>query len=203
MMNEKFLTKRQKAVLCQLAQRAFVAVSAAGWYGNVADYRHAVVQEVCGVSGLSEARQGHYVPIYNTFARAAGVREMADRTPKNELEREVYLLREEMQRFELTESYVVSLMMDRLSLRCPMPFDSLCYQLGAEGVRQVKFTVINRGRQKLREAEEEHDLPQAVEFRTAATMPPERLAEHLGCEEVAEEVRSAKAEVRKGKGVAV
>lgn len=180
-MSEKFLSRRQKAVLCQLAARAFVASGAGLAYPNVGEYRHAVAAEVCGVTGLSEATQGHYVPLYNAFARAAGVREMADHTPKNQLEREVHLLREEMQRFELTERYVVELMMDRLSLRCPQPFDSLCVQLGADGVRQVKFTVRNRGLQHKRELEARLELPPAtIPHATAATLPPERLAEHLG-----------------------
>lgn len=178
---EKKLSKKQKAVLCQLAARAFVASGAAGWYANVGEYRHAVAAEECGITGLSEATQQHYVPLYNAFARAAGVREIADRTPKTQLEREVYLLREEMQRFELTEGYVLPIMLDRLGLKMPMPFDSLCLQLGAEGVRQVKFTVRKRGLQHKRELEARLELPPAtIPHASAATLPPERLAEYLG-----------------------
>lgn len=177
----KPLSHKQKAVLSQLAGRAYSRSAAALAYPSVSDYRHAVVAEVCGKSGLTSCDQGDYVPLYNAFARAAGAREIEDRTPRNRLEREVYLLREEMQRYEFTEGYVLPIMLDRLHLAMPQPFDTLCLQLGAEGVQQVKFTIITRGRQKLRELEQQHDLPTAVEYHTPATMPPDRLAEHFNC----------------------
>lgn len=197
MSQDKPLTRRQKAVLCQMAAKAYAKSAAGLAYPNVGEYRHAVAAEVCGLAGLTEATQQHYVPLYNAFARAAGLREMADRTPHNQLEREVHLLRQEMQRYEFTEGYVLPIMMDRLRLSMPMPFDSLCLQLGATGVQQVKFTIINRGRQKLRALEAAHDLPPAVEYHTPATMPPDRLAEHFGAE-LMEPAPAARRSSRKG-----
>lgn len=203
MSQDKPLTRRQKAVLCQMAAKAYERSAAGLAYPNVGEYRHAVAAQVCGLAGLTEATQQHYVPLYNAFARAAGVREIADRTPRTQLEREVHLLREEMERFELTEAYVLPIMQARLSLAMPQPFDTLCLQLGAEGVRQVKFTIRNRGLQHKRKLEARLELPPAtIPHATAATLPPERLAEYLG-EELVEPLPAPRRSTKRGKEAAV
>lgn len=181
-MSERFLSKKQKGLISKAAAKAYYRSHADLYYDSMDDYRHAVCREVCNLPGVSCATQQHFIPLYNAFARAAGMPEMENRTPRTQLEREVYLLRKEMDLYEFSEGYVLPIMLARLGQAMPQPFDTLCLQLGAEGVKQVKYTVINRGRRKLRETEERFDLPPVTEFRTPATMPPDRLAEHFGCE---------------------
>lgn len=200
---EKPLSRKQKSYLSQLCARAYERSGAVLCYATVDEYRHDTCMSVCGIAGLTAATQRHYVPLQNAFARAAGEREIEDRTPQNRLEREIYLLRQELERHELSEGYAVQIMMNRLRLSMPQPFDTLCLQLGADGVQQVKFTIINRARAKQRKMEAEYDLPPATEpHASAATMPPGRLAEHFGAELV-QPAPAPRRSTKRGKEAAV
>lgn len=175
------LTKRQKAVLSQLSTRAWNWCGREMGYETPEDYRHAAVAQVTGgvAGGLRGCTQEHYVPLYNYFAAVVGANPIADRTPRSDLARELYLLRDEISRHGLTDAYAETIMRARLGVTGGT-LDSLAHQLGPEGVRQVKFTIINRGRAKTRRLEKLHHLDPVTEPHTSShTLPPPRLAEHF------------------------
>lgn len=181
----KPLSARQKAVLCQLAGRAFVA-GAAAVYRDVREYRHAVVFDVCGREGLTACTQLHYVPLYNAFALAAGAEPIEDRTVRSGEESALLHIRDLMERFELNEAYVRHVLADRLSLPRELPYGlpwlagQLYARCGWGGCLGMFSTLCNRGRAQARRAEAEHGLPRATELHAMEeTVPPVRLAEAL------------------------
>lgn len=180
----KVLSGKQKAVICQLASRAYYAVGASLSYDDITQFRHACVFDATGKGGLTACDQLDYVPCYNYFAGMLGMELKVDNTPRNALERAKWVLNDAVARFEIPAAYVAHLANARLGHRSPISLVLACEQLGAEGVRQLTYTVINRGRAMMRKTEAELGLPMAREVHaSASTLPPGRLAEHFNAEQ--------------------
>lgn len=181
------LSSRQKAVICQLAAKAYAAAGAAMGYCSATEYRHAVVFDVCGLSGLTQCNQKHYTPLYNAFAGVAGLPLHQDHTTHSAEESALLHIRDIMQRFELNEAYVRHIIADRLSLSPSIPFalEHLVEKLVRDhgwkhGVIPMFSTLTNRGRELQHKAADALGLPHATEHHAMQdTVPPARLAEHL------------------------
>ncbi len=96
-----------------------------------------------------------------------------DKTPRSALERALWVLRDALQRWEFTEGYAAAIMRARLgALYTPgMPFDYMASMLKAEGVRQITYTVISRGRARARAVAENNGFPLPAEpHASAATL---------------------------------
>ncbi len=179
----KVLSQKQKAVLCQLATRAYYDVGASLSYADSGQFRHACVFDVTGKDGLTHCDQLDYVPVYNYFADLLNMPRKEDKTPRSALERAKWVLNDAVARYEIPAAYVAHLANARLGHKSPVSLVLACEQLGAEGVRQLTYTVVNRGRAMMRKTEAEHGLPASVEYHTdASTLPPSRLAAHFNCE---------------------
>ncbi len=179
----KPLSARQKAVLCQLCGRAWNNGGRALGYGDVTEFRHACVFDVTGHNGLTDCDQLDYIPLVNYFHRMLGLPPREDRTPKDSLARSLWVLRDALARWEFTEGYAAAIMRGRLGPLAEdnMPLTHLAKLLGAEGVLQVTYTIISRGRERTRRIAEAGgwDLP-AEPHTSASTLPPGGLAEHFG-----------------------
>lgn len=172
------LSKKQKAVLSQLAHRAWERWGAVVGIDSPEEYRHALVQGYLGLPGLKACSQEHYVPLYNRLAGELGMRPIHEKTPHDELARALWCLRDALHRFEFEEGYACAILRDRGAIGDDL--DTLAASAGAEVVQQCTYTVINRGRARLRKAEAEHDLPMATELHTSpSTLPPGALADHF------------------------
>lgn len=179
------LSKKQKAVICQLAARAYNTVGASLGFDSIASFRHASVFDAAGKSGLTACDQLDYIPVYNYLAGMIGLAKKEDNTPKSAHERALWVLRDSMQRWEISESYAATIIMARLGLvALTQPtLAELATRCSAEDLRQVNYTIINRGRSRMRKVTAAHNLPPVKEVHTSpATMPPGRLAGHLGSE---------------------
>lgn len=179
----KTLSQKQKAVLCQLATRAYYDVGASLSYADSGQFRHACVFDATGKDGLTKCDQLDYVPVYNYFAELLNMPRKEDKTPRSALERAKWVLNDAVARFEIPAAYVTHLASARLGHRSPISLVLACEQLGAEGVRQLTYTVINRGRAMVRKTEAEHHLPPSAEYHTnASTLPPGRMADYFNAE---------------------
>ncbi len=179
----KPLTARQKAVLCQMSTRAWNALGTMLGIYDATEWRHATVFDVTGKDGLTLCDQLDYIPIYNHYATMLGMPLRADRTPRTALERALGVLRDALARWELPESYAAAIMRDRLGPLGTgrMPLSHMAAQLGPEGVRQVTYTIITRGRQRVARmaAAGGWDMP-AEPHASATTLPPGGLQSHFG-----------------------
>lgn len=171
------LSKKQKAVIAQMAARAH---KASRQDMPLADWRRQETHEVTGCASLTECHQRHYVPLFNHFAVIAGSKPKVDNTPTPHA-RAVWVLRNTMQRWEITPAYLHRIICDQFR---PVPLgmvDAMCADLSFEEIRQLTYTATNRGRRRQRKAEEQHDLPRATEYHTSpSTVPPGGLPEHFG-----------------------
>lgn len=172
------LSKKQKAVLSQMAGKAYKLCGRELGYATPEQYRHAVCQAQRGVAGLTACSQADYIPLYNHFAAVLGMRPLADHTPQDHLARAIWTLREALHRFELAEAYACAILRDRGAIGPDL--DTLCHSAGPQTVRQITYTIINRGRAKLRKQEQALNLPFTEEPHTShATLPPPSLAAHF------------------------
>ena len=89
-------------------------------------------------------------------AAVLGIRPLADHTPQDHLARAIWTLREALRRFELAESYACAILRDRGAIGPDL--DTLCHSAGPQTVRQVTYTITNRGRAKLRKNENLHQM---------------------------------------------
>ena len=173
------LSKRQKAVLSQMAAKAFKLCGAAMGFASASEYRHAVCQSLRGVAGLTACSQQDYIPLYNHFAAILGIRPLADHTPQDDLARALWCLRDALHRFELTDAYAAAILRDRGAIGPDL--DTLASSAGPRVVQQVTYTIINRGRSKLRKLEHSLSLPKTSEFHSSpSTLPPGRLKDYFG-----------------------
>lgn len=181
-MNARVLSKRQKAVLSQLSTRAWNWCGREMGYDTPEDYRHAAVARLTGgiAGGLRACTQEHYVPLYNYFAAVIGAPTIADRTPRSDWHRSLALLRDAMERYELPESYAAAIIRARFGYSSEMSFTDLTVRLTPEELRQVMYTIINRGRARIRREAAALDLPMPTEpHASASTLPPGGLAAHF------------------------
>lgn len=177
------LSKRQKAVLSQLSTRAWHWCGREMGYDSPDAYRHAAVAQVTGgvAGGLRACTQAHYVPLYNYFAGVVGAQPIADRTPRSEWDKALYLLNDALARYDLPVSYAAAIIRARCGYGEELSFSALTARLSPEELRQVTYTVINRGRARVRREAAALDLPLPTEpHASPSTLPPGRLAAHFG-----------------------
>lgn len=175
----KPLSTKQKAAICSMAARAYKVAGIGMGYSDVSDFRHACVYDVTGKTSLLFCDQADYIPLYNYLGAMIGVPAREDKTPKNALERAMWVLRDALKRFEFSDNYAAAIASDRLRMSFLIDLDAAAELLGAEGIRQVTYTVINRGRAAARKVAATYSIAEGVEYHTAATLPPDGLAEHF------------------------
>ena len=176
------LSKRQKAVLSQLSTRAFNWCGREMGYATPADYRHAAVAHITGgvAGGLRHCTQQHYVPLYNHFAAVLGLKPLTDRTPQTPWQKELAMLQDALARFELREEYAAAIIRSRFGYGDNLTFADLTLRLTPEELRQISYTIINRGRAKTRKLAAQTNTPIPDEpHRSHSTPPPTRLAAHF------------------------
>ena len=184
------LSSRQKAVICQLAGKAYAAAGAAMGYGSATEYRRAVVFDTTGKSSLTQCTQAHYTALYNAFAGVAGLPQHRDNTAVTDEQSALVHIRDLMQRYELNEAYVRHIIAARLSLPNTLPYslEYLVQKLVKDhgwrrGVIPMLSTLTNRGREQQKKATEALGIAAPAEHHAMqATEPPERLATHLNIE---------------------
>ncbi|QWP05025.1 hypothetical protein [Akkermansia muciniphila] len=182
-MSNKPLTKRQKAVLAQLAVRAYKQLQAYGCpLPSLRDWRHDEVWAATGITeSLTKATQEHYVPIYNRLASYLGCAPVKDRT-WSEMDKAIHNLRDSMQRYEITPDYLAEIVRDQLHLPCTGRdvYQALRNKAAVEHVRHLMYTVINRGRAEARKMAAETGQETYEPHADPCTMPPGKLADHVG-----------------------
>ena len=78
------LSNRQKAVLCQLAKKAYDRQQAANAGYTLEEWRHHLTIKACGKSSLTQCTQRDYRPLYRHFNRLAGNTKVAFKTAMRE-----------------------------------------------------------------------------------------------------------------------
>lgn len=182
-MSNKPLTKRQKAVLAQLAVRAYKQLQAYGCpLPSLRDWRHDEVWAATGITeSLTKATQEHYVPIYNRLASYLGCAPVKDRT-WSEMDKAIHNLRDAMQRYEITPDYLAEIVRDQLHLPCTGRdvYQALRHYVAVEHVQHLMYTVINRGREDARKLASETGQDTYEPHADPRTMPPGGLRGHVG-----------------------
>ncbi|QWP65218.1 hypothetical protein J5W61_08655 [Akkermansia muciniphila] len=182
-MSNKPLTKRQIAVLSIMAGKAYKRIQSQGCpLPSLRDWRHDEVWAATGITeSLTKATQEHYVPIYNRLASYLGCAPVKDRT-WSEKDKAIHNLRDAMQRYEITPDYLAEIVRDQLNLPCTGRdvYQALRNWAAVEHVRHLMYTVINRGRSEARKLAAETGQETYEPHARRDTMPPGRLADHVG-----------------------
>ena len=118
-MSNKPLTNKQKAVLAQLASQAYKQLQAYGCpVPFLEEWRHDETWKATGhTDSFTRATQKDYTLIYNRFATYLGYEAIRDNT-YTEMDKELHLLRDSMQRFETGPDYLAEVVRDQLHLSC-------------------------------------------------------------------------------------
>ena len=132
------LSKKQKAVLSQMASKAYKLCGRELGYDSPEEYRHAVCLTQRGVAGLTACSQQDYIPLYNHFAAILDMRPIHAKTPHDELARALWCLRDALHRFEFAEGYACAILRDRGAIGDDL--DTLAASAGAEVVQQCTYT---------------------------------------------------------------
>ena len=192
-MSNKPLTKRQKAVLAQLAVRAYKQLQAYGCpVPSLAEWRHDETWKATGhTDSFTRATQKDYTLIYNRFAAYLGKAAIRDNT-YTEMDKELHLLRDSMQRFETGPDYLAEVVRDQLHLPCTGKnvYDQLQRHAKPEHIRHLNYTVINRGRAAARKLAEETGLETYEPHAIPGTIPPGGLADHVGAVPVSRPIQA-------------
>lgn len=178
----KLLTKRQKAVLAQLAARAYSQLEAFGCtLPPFTEWRHDETGMATGsIDSFTRLTQQDFVTVYNHFALYAGTKQMRDTTWTPQ-EKALYSLRDALQRYEFSPDYLASIVRDQLHLHCTGKTVLLTLRNNAsvEVVRHLTFTIINRGRAQARKMTLETGLQTYEPHSSPNTLPPGKLARHF------------------------
>lgn len=179
----KTLTKRQKAVLAQMAAKAYKRIQSQGCpLPSLTEWRHQEVWYATGeTESLTKATQEHYVSIYNRLAAYLGESPIKDRT-WSEMDTALHNLREAMMRYETSPDYLTEIVRDQLHLPCTGRdvYQVLRNFAAVEHVQHLMYTVINRGREDARKMTAETGQETYEPHADPRTMPPGKLADHLG-----------------------
>lgn len=182
-MSNKPLTKRQIAVLSIIAGKAYKRIQSQGCpLPSLTEWRHGEVWAATGVTeSLTQCRQEHYVPIYNRLASYLGEAPIKDRT-WSEIDKAIHNLRDAMQRYETSPVYLAEIVRDQLHLPCMGRdvYQVLRNTAAVEHVQHLMYTVINRGRTDARKMTAETGHETYEPHADASTMPPGKLAGHVG-----------------------
>lgn len=179
----KTLTSRQKAVLAQMAAKAYKRIQSQGCpLPSLDEWRHEEVWAATGVTGsLTKATQEHYVPIYNRLASYLGEAPIKDRT-YTEMGKALYNLQQAMQRYETSPDYLAAIVRDQLHLSCTGRdvYQVLRNFAAVEHVQYLMYTIINRGRTDARKMVAETGHEAYEPHADPSTMPPGGLRGHVG-----------------------
>lgn len=180
---KKLLTKKQKALLAQMATRAYKRIQSQGCpLPSLTEWRHQEVWYATGVTeSLTKATQEHYVPIYNRLAAYLGEAPIKDRT-WTEMDKAIHNLRDAMQRYETSPDYLAEIVRDQLHLPCTGRdvYQRLRHFAAVQHVQHLMYTVINRGRTDARKMASETGQETYEPHADPRTMPPGKLADHVG-----------------------
>lgn len=179
----KPLTKRQITVLSIMASKAHKRIQSLGCpLPALTEWRH---QEVwCatgGIESLTKCHQEHYVPIYNRLAAYTGDARIKDHT-WSEMDKAIHNLRDAMQRYETSPDYLAEIVRDQLHLPCTGRdvYQALRNYAAIEHVQHLMYTIIKRGRTDARKMTAETGQDTYEPHADASTMPPGKLAGHVG-----------------------
>lgn len=179
----KTLTSRQKAVLAQMAAKAYKRIQSQGCpLPSLNEWRHEEVWAATGVTeSLTKATQEHYVPIYNRLAAYLGEEPIKDRT-WSDMDKAIHNLRDAMQRYETSPGYLAEIVRDQLHLPCTGRdvYQALRNYAAIEHVQHLMYTIIKRGRKDARKMAAETGHETYEPHADASTMPPGKLAGHVG-----------------------
>lgn len=179
----KPLTKRQITVLSIMAGKAYKCIQSQGCpLPPLAEWRHDEVWAATGVTeSLTKATQEHYVPIYNRLAAYLGEAPIKDRT-WTEMDKAIHNLRDSMQRYETSPDYLAVIVRDQLHLPCTGRdvYQALRNFAAVQHVQHLMYTIINRGRTDARKIVLETGQETYEPHADPRTMPPGKLADHVG-----------------------
>lgn len=179
----KLLTKRQITVLSIMAGKAYKRIQSQGCpLPALTEWRHQEVWCATGVTeSLTKCHQEYYVPIYNRLAAYLGEAPIKDRT-WSEMDKAIHNLRDAMQRYETSPDYLAAIVRDQLHLSCTGQdvYQALRNYAAVEHVQHLMYTVINRGRTDARNLASETGQETYEPHADPRTMPPGKLADHVG-----------------------
>lgn len=191
---KKPLSNKQKAVLAQLAARAYKQLQAYGCpLPSLEEWRHDETWKATGhTESFTRASQQDYTLIYNRFAAYLGERSKKDNT-YTEMDKELHLLRDSIQRYEIDPDWMVPLVRAQLHLDCDQDnvYDQLRKFAKPEHVRHLNYTVINRGRAMSRIESVETGYTPYEPHAIPGTIPPGSLADHVGAVPASRSVQDA------------
>lgn len=171
---KKLLTNKQKAVLAQLAAAAYKKIRSCGFpLPSLAEWRHDETWKATGhTESFTHATQKDYTMIYNRFAAYLGKEIKKDNT-YTEMDKELHLLRDSMQRYETGPDYLAEVVRDQLHLSCTGKnvYDQLRKYAKPEHVRHLNYTVINRGRAAARKMADETGMETYEPHALPGTLP--------------------------------
>lgn len=181
------LSKKQKSVLAQIANKAFKRVMAMYKIGETYDdWRRAEQFRRVGKWSLTDCHQSDYVPLYNHFAKLAGIKAIEDHT-RSEEDKAAWSLNDAVRRFEINEPYLRKIAQDKFAMIF-IPTHSIdelikdiVHKLTYDQSRQLLYTINNRGRSAVRRTAREFGVDTPVEYHTSGSMPPVGLAKHFNC----------------------
>lgn len=180
---KKLLTKKQKAVLAQMTAKAYKRIQSQGCpLPSLTDWRHDEVWAATGVTeSLTKCHQEHYVSIYNRLAAYLGEPPIKSRT-WTEMDKAIHNLREAMMRYETSPGYLAEIVRDQLHLPCTGRdvYQALRHYTAVEHVKHLMYTIINRGRADARKLASETGQKTYEPHADPRTMPPGKLADHVG-----------------------
>ena len=180
---KKLLTKKQKAVLAQMTAKAYKRIQSQGCpLPSLTDWRHDEVWAATGVTeSLTKATQEHYVSIYNRLAAYLGEPPIKDRT-WTEMYKAIHNLREAMMRYETSPDYLAEIVRDQLHLPCTGRdvYKVLRNSAAVEHIKHLMYTITNRGREDARKMASETGHVTYEPHADVSTMPPGKLADHVG-----------------------
>lgn len=180
---KKLLTKKQKAVLAQMTAKAYKRIQSQGCsLPSLDEWRHQEVWYATGITeSLTKATQEHYVPIYNRLAAYLGKAPIKDNT-WSEMDKAIHLLDDAMQRYEYKCDDLAEIVRDQLHLPCTERnvYHVLRNTAAVQHVEHLMYTVINRGRTDARKMAAETGHETYEPHADPRTMPPGKLADHVG-----------------------
>lgn len=180
---KKPLSNKQKAVLAQLAARAYKQLQAYGCpVPSLEEWRHDETWKATGhTESFTRATQQDYTKIYNWFASYLGKEVKKDNT-YTEKATAIRLLKDAMQRFETSPEYLAEIVRDQLHLSCTGSdvYKVLQTHAAAEHVQHLMYTINNRGRKEAKQMASETGHQTYEPHAMPGTIPPGGLADHVG-----------------------
>lgn len=180
---KKPLSNKQKAVLAQLAAKAYKQLQSYGCpLPSLEEWRHDETWKATGhTESFTRATQQDYTVIYNHFAAYLGQKTKKDNT-YTAVDTELRLLLDAMARWEIGPDWLVPLVRAQAHLDCDEHnvYDRLRKYATPDKIRNLKFTVISRGRAMARKESAETGYTPYEPHAIPGTIPPGSLADHVG-----------------------